>query len=228
MEEDIKHLKQFVNLYKQCKPVNRLKKVDNEESLIFSFKNKGDLIRFGCTKKLLDYIPQREGLYDFFRENKYFWIIPLEISPGKVYGYMVRGYSQKSYNVFRLNNIPAVIFGLYDFEKFNFHKDYVIITEGVKDALTIKTLYPYTISLNTAGLTVNSFNLLKAITNKFILIYDNDRAGKEATEKDLKLLKDNHCIAHSIKLRFKDPGEYAKHPKELEILNSNITKYITR
>jgi hypothetical protein len=80
--DDLKHLKQFVNLYKQCKDVSSLKKINNEEKEVFSLKTKGAPIRFGSTKRLLDYIPEREGLYDFWTDNDYFWIIPMETKPG--------------------------------------------------------------------------------------------------------------------------------------------------
>lgn len=224
--EDIKHLKQFINLYNQCKDVDKLTKVNNEESRLFSLKSKGDKIRFGNTRKLLDYIPQREGLYKFFQENKYFWIIPMEIKPGEVFGYTLRGYSDKQYTVFRLSNIPSVLFGLYDFENFKYQKDTIILTEGIKDCLLIKTFYPYTIALSTAGLTTNSWAFIKSLTNKFILIYDNDKAGKEATIRDLKLFKENKIKGHSINLRYKDISKYYGHETDLKILNSNIKQYI--
>lgn len=223
--EDIKHLKQFIILYNKCKSVNKLLKT-NKESSIFKLKTSGDSIRIGCTKKLLNYLPQREGLYDFFAENSYFWIIPLECEPHKVWGYTLRGYHSKKYVEFKIPNVPATLFGLYDFKNFNFNKDYIILTEGIKDALVIKTLYPYTLALNTAGLTSNTLNLIKSLTNKIILIYDNDKAGRLAIKRDLISLKKEHIKAHSISLYYKDPGIYYEHPKDLEILNSNIKQYL--
>lgn len=222
---DLKHLKQFIELYKQCKDINKLFKINNEEKSIFKLKSKGMPIRFGCTKKLLDYIPEREGLYNFWQENKYFWIIPLEIKPNEVYGFMVRGY-EKSYNIFRLTNDLPVIYGLYDFEDFEFGDQPLILTEGVKDALVLKTLYPYTLSLNTAGLTISSFQFIKALTNNFILIYDNDKPGIEATERDKETLKNEGCKVISIIPNFKDVGKYIDHPNQLEILNLTIKQYL--
>ena len=176
-------------MYKQCKEVSLLTKVNNEESQVFKLKTSGASIRFGATKRLLDYIPEREGLYDFWKANKYFWIIPMEIEPNQVYGFTVRGY-EKEYNVFRLTSNMPVLFGLYDFTDFKFGSDPIILTEGIKDALVLKTIYPYTIALNTSGLTVNSLNFLKVLTNRFILVYDNDKAGQEATERDKEALRE--------------------------------------
>lgn len=225
--EDLKYLKQFTILYNHCKPVDSLSKM-NKESIIFRLKTLGSSIRIGCTVKLLDFIPQKEGFYDFFRDNKYFWIIPMECQPYKVWGYTLRGYYNKKYLVFKVSNIPTTVFGLYDFDSFEFHKDYIILTEGIKDALVLKTLYPYTLALNTAGLTSNSLNFVKAMTNKVILIYDNDKAGKEALKRDLNSLKKDHIKAHSISLYYKDPGVYYEHPKDLKMLNSNINNYLNK
>ena len=222
---DLKHLKQFIELYKQCKDINKLSKIDNEEKSVFKLKTNGLPVRFGCTKKLLDYIPEREGLYNFWQDNKYFWIIPLEISPNEVYGFMVRGY-EKSYNVFRLTSDLPVIFGLYDFENFKFGDQPVILTEGVKDALVLKTIYPYSLSLNTSGLTVNSLQFVKGLTNNFILIYDNDNAGHEAIKRDKESLKELGCKVIDILPIFKDVGKYIDHPNQLEILNLTIKQYL--
>lgn len=223
--QEVNNLKQFIELYKQCNDASKLVKVNNEEKKVFSLK-KGWPIRFGCSSKLLDYIPEREALYDFWKENKYFWIIPLEISPGKVYGFILRGY-HKNYNVFRITNDLPVLFGLYDFNNCSFsdHKP-VILTEGVKDALVLKTLYPYTISLNTAGLTQNSIQVVSSLSNKFILIYDNDKPGKEASQRDLETLRSLGCKAISITPVYKDVGEYIYNPIQLKILYSTIKQYI--
>lgn len=221
--DDLKHLKQFINLYNKCKDVSKLK-FNNEEKEIFSLKHTGASIRFGSSKKLLDYIPEREGLYDFWTNNPYFWIIPMEIKPNRVYGFTLRGYN-KSYNVFRLTSDLPVLFGLYDFNNFNLGKDPIILTEGIKDALVLKTIYPYTIALNTAGLTINCIRLIKSFTNRFILIYDNDKAGIEAIKRDKEKLREEGCRAIDVKLRLKDPGQYIKHPNELSILNSTIKQY---
>lgn len=222
---DIKHLKQFIELYRHCKDINNLSKIDNEEKSIFKLKESGMPIRFGCTKKLLDFIPEREGLYNFWQENKYFWIIPLEIKPNEVYGFMVRGYT-KSYNVFRLTSDLPVIFGLYSFEDFKFGEQPIILTEGVKDAIVLKTIYPYSLSLNTSGLTSNSLQFVKGLTNNFILIYDNDNAGHEAIKRDKETLRELGCRVVDILPVFKDVGKYIDHPNQLEILNLTIKQYV--
>ena len=222
--QESNNLKQFIELYKQCKEVSRLTKVNNEEKRVFSLK-KGLPIKFGCSKKLLDYIPEREALYNFWKTNKYFWIIPLEVLPNKVYGFIIRGY-EKSYSVFRLTNNLPVLFGLYDFENIDFNSPPpIILTEGVKDALVLKTLYPYTLSLNTAGLTKNSIQIISSLSNKFILIYDNDDPGKEASERDIKILRELGCKAVNIIPSYKDAGKYIDNPIQLKILYSNIKQY---
>ena len=222
--QETNNLKQFIELYKQCKDVSKLTKVNNEEKRVFSLK-KGLPIRFGCSKKLLDYIPEREALYDFWKDNKYFWIIPLEIMSNRVYGFILRGY-EKNYSVFRLTNNLPVLFGLYDFDNFDFsNPEPIILTEGVKDALVLKTIHPYTLSLNTAGLTINSIQLVSSLSNKFILVYDNDKPGKDASERDIKTLEELGCKVINIIPSFKDAGKYVDNPVQLKILYSNIRQY---
>ena len=224
--DDIKHLKQFINLYKQCSKVEKLSKINNEESKVFKLKTTGAGVRFGKTPKLLDFIPERESLYDFWSDNEYFWLIPMEIKPFEVYGFTLRGYDHHEYNLFRTSDIPTVLFGLYDFEDFKFGTDTVILTEGIKDALVLKQIHPYVLALNTSGLTQNSYNFIKGLTKRFILVYDNDKAGKESTEKDIQTLKSDKCIVHTVNLRYKDAGTYIKHPVDLDILDSNIKQYL--
>lgn len=222
--QELNNLKQFIELYKVCKDASKLTKVNNEEKRVFSLK-RGLPIKFGCTKRLLNYLPEREALYEFWKNNKYFWIIPLEIMPGKVYGFILRGYN-KDYSVFRLSNNLPVLFGLYDFKDFDFSNPKpIILTEGVKDALVLKTLYPYTLSLNTAGLTVNSIQIIASLSNKFILIYDNDKPGKEASQRDIETLQELGCKAVSIIPSYKDAGKYIDNPVQLKILYSNIKQY---
>lgn len=222
--QEINNLKQFIELYKHCKDASNLTKVNNEEKRVFSLKQ-GIPVKFGCSKKLIDFIPEREALYDFWRENKYFWIIPLEIMPHKVYGFILRGY-EKSYNVFRISQNLPVVFGLYDFIDYDFSSPPpIILTEGVKDALVLKTVYPYTLSLNTAGLTQNSIQIVSSLSNKFILIYDNDKAGKEASKRDMNVLKDKGCKAINIIPSYKDVGKYIDNPMQLKILYSTIKQY---
>jgi hypothetical protein len=222
--QETNNLKQFIELYKHCKDASHISKVSNEEKRVFSLKT-GLPIRFGCSKKLIDYIPEREALYDFWRDNKYFWIIPLEILPSKVYGFILRGY-EKSYNVFRITNNLPVLFGLYDFKDFEFGSSTpILLTEGVKDALVLKTLYPYTLSLNTAGLTVNSIQVVSSLSNEFILLYDNDKPGREAAERDMSTLKDLNCKVQNIIPVYKDVGKYINNPTQLKILYSTIKQY---
>ena len=168
------------------------------------------------------------GFFEGFKKvagNKYFWIIPLEVMPEKVYGFILRGY-EKDYNVFRITNNLPVLFGLYDFKDYNFESPKpIILTEGVKDALVLKTLYPHVISLNTAGLTVNSLQVVSSLSNKFILIYDNDKPGKEASQRDIETLKELGCKTVNIIPTFKDAGKYIDNPVQLKILYSNIRQY---
>ena len=58
----------------------------------------------------------------------------------------------------------------------------IVLVEGEKDAIAMQTIYPYTLAMgrNTLG---SNIKYLKYLTDKFIIIPDNDEAGLNGYEK---------------------------------------------
>ncbi|MGN1153276.1 MAG: toprim domain-containing protein [Candidatus Gastranaerophilaceae bacterium] len=77
-------------------------------------------------------------------------------------------------------NIPTM-FGFHNFTGFKRGMP-IVLVEGEKDAIAMQTIYPYTLAMgrNTLG---NSIKYLKYLTDKFIIIPDNDGAGLNGYEK---------------------------------------------
>lgn len=81
-----------------------------------------------------------------------------------------------------------ILYGFNITKKYISQKNEAIIVEGTTDFLSgyIKGHNNIVASLGTA-LTIDQLNLLKRLTDNLILAYDNDEAGKIATERNIKL-----------------------------------------
>ena len=77
-------------------------------------------------------------------------------------------------------NIPTM-FGFHNFNGFQKGMP-IVLVEGEKDAIAMQTIYPYTLAMgrNTLG---SNIKYLKYLTDKFIIIPDNDEAGLKGYER---------------------------------------------
>lgn len=87
--------------------------------------------------------------------------------------------------------------------------DWIIIQEGVFDTDIMRGLYPNTLGTMTSKITNSQFELLKLLTNRVILIGDNDKPGRIGTKKNKTKLQEN---GFEVRLIFqygdyKDTGE---------------------
>ena len=87
--------------------------------------------------------------------------------------------------------------------------DWVIIVEGIADADIMRGIYPNILATMTSRITKSQFEVLKLLTNKVILLGDNDEPGRKGTRNNRLLLQDN---GFDVKLiyqysNFKDCGE---------------------
>ena len=89
----------------------------------------------------------------------------------------------------------------------------------------LKRIYPYVLANNTSSLGINA-QILRNITDSFLLAYDNDKAGAEGIEKDKKVLRNLGAYVESIKLHdgFKDCADYLEHPQEFEELKKQVRR----
>lgn len=110
-----------------------------------------------------------------------------------------------------LGNQSKLFYGLgYLNKNFKFG-DWIIIVEGIADADIIRGIYPNVLATMTSRITRSQFEVLKLLTNKVILIGDNDIPGRKGTKLNRVLLKD---AGFDVRLIFqygdmKDCGELA-------------------
>lgn len=84
----------------------------------------------------------------------------------------------------------------------------IILVEGLLDCDVVKQYYPNTLAVLTSGLTKNQTAVLTRLTNRVILMLDNDDAGETGTFLSNKAIKDK-CIVRVFKhhAKCKDPGD---------------------
>ena len=90
--------------------------------------------------------------------------------------------------------------------------DWVIIVEGIMDSDIGRGLYPNILANMTSKITKSQFEILKLLTNRVILIGDNDRPGRIGTKANRKLLQENGFDVRLIFQYgdFKDLGDLAE------------------
>ena len=173
-----------------------------------TFLNKKGLpVTLVKTSKVIKDIYPLKSLYDFFKTHPYFWMIPIATPTDKVVGFILRGFHKKEYRtVFDHPNL-APLFGFEDFKDFKTNKP-VILCEGAKDAIYLKSIYPYVLSLNTSSITNVNLEIISKLTDKLILCYDNDSVGIKSSKEDCQLLKSKFFACECITPTHKDCAEF--------------------
>lgn len=124
--------------------------------------------------------------------HRFFYSIPIQTVSGTIVGFIYRTVFGKQYTTVsrdfddKEHKVP-LMFGFYkDFADYDNSNDCkpIIVCEGLKDCITLKKIYPYVLSNNTSHMGIN-LQVLSNLTNKFILIYDNDKAGQDGTLADI-------------------------------------------
>lgn len=85
----------------------------------------------------------------------------------------------------------SYIYSLYGYDMMdnNFrYGDYLIVTEGLYDADTIRQIYPNVVATQTSNITLLQKDILLSMTDKFILGFDADEAGENGFKKALQRL----------------------------------------
>ena len=124
---------------------------------------------------------------------------------------------------------------MYGFDKTfkkldGYEKSYpIVVCEGCKDCLMLKKFYPYVVANNTSSMGLNAI-ILRNITNKFLLAYDNDKAGQEGMSKDKKTLLNSGAFVKTLQLDegFKDCADYIKDHKKLKGLSKQLKEKLKK
>lgn len=69
--------------------------------------------------------------------------------------------------------------------------DPLILTEGIYDADVLRQVYPNVMATLTSSVTVGMAEVLRLMTDKFIVAYDSDKAGNAGFEKAFMRLSNN-------------------------------------
>lgn len=212
-----------------CQTFNTLKNSNVDVRIIDRDKNLGRLYKLGQLGQFSKNTVEHS--------HRYFYSIPLQTVTGTIVGFIYRTVYGKAYTTVSrsFNNkeckVP-IMFGFYkDFENFDQfeHSKPIIVCEGLKDCITLKKIYPYVLSNNTSHMGMN-LQVLSNLTNKFILIYDNDKAGMEGSLEDIaKLQKINYNVVKiSLKNGYKDITDASENADYFSIIRREILDNIHR
>ena len=239
MKNDIKD---YIDLYNCGSSLNKIELPKSDEHYAI-FKNSNVDIRIvdrEANLRMLVDVDKFSSLSDFLKDteefsHRYFYMIPVQTPTGTIVGFILRTVYGKSYitisNSFveRVKYVPFM-FGWYkDFLAYDKETKRlpIVICEGPKDCMVLKKIYPYTLSNNTSSLGVN-LEVLKQISNDFILVYDNDEAGIDGMKKDKKLLLNQRCFCDTFHTPdgFKDVSKLVFHKEKFREFGNTLLKKI--
>lgn len=125
------------------------------------------------------------------------WIVQLRL----------RSFRGKYMTVYR--NSPIPFFGMGYLPPSFKYGDALVLVEGILDAESIRTMYPYVVSVTTSSLSVYQIHVLKTLTSRIVLCLDQDDSGIQGTRKAYYQLKKNgfHADVCQLPSKIKDPGQ---------------------
>ena len=172
-----------------------------------------------------------KGIYDFFRNRL---IFPISNSRGQTIAFAGRDLNENP-KVKYLNTPESCVYvkgnELYALNTARFtikNEDRAYIVEGYTDALRMHSIgIANTIATCGTALTTAQAKLLKRFSNKVTLIYDGDKAGKLATDRNAEILiKNQFHVSVIILPKKKDPDDIFTTKDFFLEYNENQTDYI--
>lgn len=104
-----------------------------------------------------------------------------------------------------------ILYWLYQAKSEIVKKDFVIITEGYMDVIALqKAWVGNSVCVSWTALTEKHIPIIKRLTKKIYLCFDNDEAWKKATVSSIELLKNNW-----VEVKIIDMAEFGKDPDEV-------------
>lgn len=102
----------------------------------------------------------------------------------------------------------GMFYGMGDWTAFK-HGDPIVLVEGPKDRDAIKDLYPFIGAARTNRLSTKQVITISHLTNKVIILFDNDEHGKDGYYRSKKSLEEAGVSVYFIKQfnKMKDTGE---------------------
>ena len=155
-------------------------------------------------------------IYDRYRNRL---IFPIKSFVGKIIGFGGRDISDDKNVAKYINSSQSIVYdkskvlyALYDAKGHIRLKDEVILVEGYADVLTMhKEGFINTVASCGTALTLDQLLLVKRYTNNLFILYDNDNAGQNASEKALELaIKEGFNVKVIVLDEGEDPDSYLR------------------
>lgn len=118
----------------------------------------------------------------------------------------------------KVGTTKSSFYGLGELSKDFRYGTPILLVEGHLDRDMMATIYPNTLGIMTNRLSSSQLNILSNLTDKFILMLDNDEAGIKGQKQALYQLKGNKLNTITHDYRLKDAGDLVK----LDITNHNL------
>ena len=238
MEEKKLDITEYIKLHEEGIPISKVRTIDNQTFHVL--RDSGIDVRIIDRDKNLTRLYSMNSLSTFSKDTKeyshrFFYSIPLQTVSGTIVGFIYRTVFDKAYTTInrefnnKENKIP-LMFGFYkDFEDYdnNANCKPIVVCEGLKDCITLKKIYPYVLSNNTSHMGIN-LQVLSNLTNKFILIYDSDKAGQDGIIEDInntqKMKYD--VIEMRITQGYKDITDLSENPELFDNFKTSLLHHI--
>lgn len=224
-------INEYIKLYNNGYPLDRMKPVQTQTDKIFRL-SKVD-IRVVERSMVYSNPEAYKKLAHFIQYNQYFYMVPITTVRGTIVGFIVRGIFEKGYNTIlrSFSSLEVQVPLMYGFdESFKKYDTYpkccpIVVCEGCKDVMTLKKIYPYVLSNNRSSMGTN-IKVLRNISDKFLLAYDNDEAGKKGMDKDKKTLRGMGAYVDTLVLPegVKDCTDYLIPPVTGKVSKDNFDK----
>ena len=172
-------------------------------------------------------------------------MIPVTTIKETIVGFILRGVTNSDYSTVSREfsdsskRVPLMFGFNKKFESFDNHETCppIVLCEGSKDCIFLKQFYPYTLAINTSSMGLNAQVLIN-LSNKFVLAYDNDKAGQGGIQRDKKTFRSLGAQVVSLdldkttdengKFLIKDCSDYIKYPKKIPKLKEELYFKIKR
>lgn len=117
----------------------------------------------------------------------------------------------------------SILYWLFEGRNEITKKDFIIITEWYMDAIALHQAgFKNTVCVSGTALTEKHIGIIKKLTSKIYLCFDNDHAGINATHLSIEMLKNKDLEVKIISLEWwKDPDEILKSWIDFDIFIKN-------
>lgn len=117
----------------------------------------------------------------------------------------------------------SILYGLFEGRSEITKKDFIIITEWYMDAISLQQAwFKNTVCVSWTALTEKHIQIIKKLTNKIYLCFDNDKAWFNATQLSIQMLRNKDLEVKIISLEnAKDPDEAIKAWMDFNIFINN-------